>query len=332
MSRQQLAKDIGSRQLDAEIHSEAPHAKTALHETSLSSPETSSSSMLETSSLFETSRRGFLMTSLIAGFSLAVAPSANAQTITTDTNGLVAGEIKIPTRDGEIPAYRAHPAKGKNFPVILVVQEIFGVHEHIKDLCRRFAKSGHLAIATELFARQGDVSKITDFREIIGKVVSKVPDSQVMSDLDASVEYARKSGVADVKKLGITGFCWGGRIVWLYAAHNKDVKAGAAWYGRLVASNGSPANPLQPTNPIDIAAKLTVPVLGLYAGKDQGIPLESIERMRAELAKGKSKSEIIVYPEAEHGFNADYRPSYNKQASADANRRLQAWFKQHGAA
>lgn len=279
----------------------------------------------------ESTRRGFLMTSLIAGFALAVKPSADAQTITTDTKDLTAGEIKIPTKDGEIPAYRAMPATGKNLPLILVVQEIFGVHEHIKDLCRRYAKLGHIAIAPELYARQGDVSQLKDSSEIVSKIVSKVPDAQVMSDLDASVAYAKATGKSDTSKLSITGFCWGGRIVWLYAAHNPRVRAGAAWYGRLVPSANSPASPLQPTSPIDIAAKLKVPVLGLYAGKDRGIPLDSVERMRAELKKGTSKSEIIVYPDAQHGFNADYRPQYNREASEDANRRMREWFKKHKA-
>ena len=279
----------------------------------------------------ETDRRGFLMTSLIAGFALAVKPSADAQTVTTDTNGLTAGEIKIPVKDGAIPAYRAMPATGKNLPLILVVQEIFGVHEHIKDLCRRYAKLGHIAIAPELYARQGDVSQLANPNDIISKVVSKVPDTQVMSDLDASVAYAKATGKSDTSKLSITGFCWGGRIVWLYAAHNPRVRAGAAWYGRLVPSTNSPATPLQPTSPIDIAARLKVPVLGLYAGQDRGIPVESVERMRAELKKGTSKSEIIVYPNAQHGFNADYRPQYNREASEDANRRMREWFKKHKA-
>ncbi len=277
------------------------------------------------------SRREFFVTSLITGFAMAVQPIQGQTKITTNTAGLTAGEVKIPVADGEIPAYRAMPAKGKNFPVVLVIQEIFGVHEWIKDICRRFAKSGHMAIAPELYARQGDVSQIKDFREIISKVVSKVPDSQVMSDLDAAVAYAGKNN-GNAKKLGITGFCWGGRIVWLYAAHNPNVDAGAAWYGRFVATSNAPKNPLQPTMPIDVAANLKVPVLGLYGGKDQGIPLETVEQMRKELAKGKSKSEIVVYPEADHGFHADYRPQYNKEASEDAWRKLNEWFKRHGAA
>jgi carboxymethylenebutenolidase len=219
------------------------------------------------------------------------------------------------------------PAKGKAFPVVLVVQEIFGVHEHIKDICRRFAKLGHMAIAPALYARQGDTSKLSTMEEI-RPIVSKVPDAQVMSDLDATVAYAKKTGKGDTGKLGITGFCWGGRIVWLYAAHNPQLKAGVAWYGRLVGS----ATELQPKHPIDLAAQLKAPVLGLYGGKDQGIPLDTIEKMRAAIQAASGKSEIIVYPEAGHGFNADYRPGYDKQAAQDGWRRLQEWFKKYGAA
>lgn len=277
------------------------------------------------------SRRDFLVTGLAAGFALAVQPVSAQTKITTDEKGLIAGEVKIPVSDGEIPAYRAMPAKGKNFPTILVVQEIFGVHEWIRDVCRRFAKMGHLAIAPELYARQGDVSKMQNVQEIISKVVSKVPDAQVMADLDSTVVYARKNN-GNAKKLSVTGFCWGGRITWLYAAHNPGVKAGGAWYGTLVPRSNQPKNPNQPKAPIDVAAELKVPVLGLYGGKDKGIPLETVEAMKTELAKGKSGSEIIVYPEADHGFHADYRPSYNQAASEDAWKRLNAWFKKHGAA
>ena len=275
----------------------------------------------------EFTRREFVVTTLATGFALAVQP-VSAQTITTDTNGLVAGEIKIPVKDGEIPGYRAMPATGKGFPTVLVVQEIFGVHEHIKDICRRFAKVGHMAIAPELYARQGDVSQITNINEIISKVVSKVPDPQVMSDLDATVEYAAKTGKANASKLGITGFCWGGRIVWMYAAHNPKLKAGVAWYGRLV---GQP-DELHPKQPIDVAAELKAPVLGLYGGKDRGIPLDTIEKMRAALKAAGSKSEIIVYPDADHGFHADYRPTYNKEAAQDGWKKLLEWFKKYGAA
>jgi carboxymethylenebutenolidase len=275
----------------------------------------------------EVDRRRFIVTSLAAGFALATHPIQAQTVITTDTAGLVAGEVKIPVKDGEIPAYRALPEKGRSFPVALVVQEIFGVHEHIKDICRRFAKLGYLAVAPELYARQGDVSGMTNFQDIISKVVSKVPDAQVMSDLDAAVAWAGKNK-GNTAKLGVTGFCWGGRIVWLYAAHNPKLDAGVAWYGRLV---GQPSE-LQPKHPIDVAAQLKAPVLGLYAEKDSGIPLDSVEKMRAALKAANSKSEIVVYPGAQHGFHADYRPSYSKEAAQDGWKRLQEWFKKHGAA
>jgi carboxymethylenebutenolidase len=273
----------------------------------------------------EVSRRDFVVTTLAAGFALAVQP-VSGQTITTDTEGLTAGEVKIPVKDGEMPAYRAMPASGGPFPVVLVVQEIFGVHEHIKDICRRLAKEGYLAIAPELYARQGDVSKIEDIRKIISEVVSKVPDEQVMSDLDATVAWAKKSGKGNTDKLAITGFCWGGRIVWLYAAHNKDLDAGVAWYGRLV----SQTDDLHPKNPIDVADSLNAPVLGLYGAADTGIPLDTVEKMKEALKKAGSKSEFVVYPDTPHGFHADYRPSYRKEAAADGWKRMLAWFEKHG--
>jgi carboxymethylenebutenolidase len=282
---------------------------------------------LTTLSPSDVGRREFLVSKLTAGFALAVVP-ASAETITTSTNGLEAGEVSIATSDGKIPAYRAMPKTGKSFPVILVVQEIFGVHEHIKDICRRLAKVGYVAVAPELYARQGDVSKIENVQEIISKVVSKVPDAQVMSDLDAAAEWAAKSSKGDGNRLGITGFCWGGRIVWLYAAHSPKLKAGVAWYGRLV---GQPSE-LTPKHPIDVAASLKAPVLGLYGGKDQGIPQNTIEQMREALKKAGSPSEIVVYPEAGHGFNADYRPGYNKEAAEDGWKRMLAWFKKYGVA
>ena len=272
-------------------------------------------------------RRDFVVTSLAAGFALAVQPVA-ADTITTDTKGIEAGEVKIPTSDGEMPAYRALPDKGGPFPVVLVVQEIFGVHEHIKDLCRRFAKIGYLAIAPELYARQGDVSKITEIQDIFSKVVSKVPDKQVMADLDATVAWAKKSGKGDTAKLAITGFCWGGRIVWLYSAHSKDLKAGVAWYGRLVGK----ADELHPKNPIDLVESLKAPVLGLYGAADQGIPVETVDQMKKTLMDAKKDSEIVLYPDTPHGFNADYRPSYRKDKAEDGWKRMLEWFKKNGAA
>ena len=237
----------------------------------------------------EFTRREFVVTALAAGFALA-APPVFAQVVTTDAIGLTAGEVKIPAADGEIPAYRAMPATGGPLPVALVVQEIFGVHEHIKDICRRLAKLGYLAVAPELYARQGDVSKTPDAQEIFSKVVSKVPDAQVMADLDAAADWAGKSGKGDIKRLGITGFCWGGRIVWLYAAHSPRLKAGVAWYGRLAGEKTD----LQPRHPIDVAAKLKAPALGLYGGADPGIPFETIERMRQALKAAGSRSQIVV--------------------------------------
>jgi carboxymethylenebutenolidase len=271
------------------------------------------------------SRRGFVMTSLATGFALAAQPVSD-QTIKTDLQGLEAGEVKIPVADGEVPGYRAMPASGGPFPTVLVVQEIFGVHEHIKDICRRLAKLGYFAVATELYARQGDVSKIDNFREIFSKVVSKVPDAQVMSDLDATVAWAKGTGKADVDKLAITGYCWGGRIVWLYSAHNPNVKAGAAWYGRLTGE----ADELHPKHPIDVVGAIKAPVLGLYGETDQGIPVASVEQMRKALKDGGKTAEIVLYPDTPHAFFADYRQSYRKDKAEDGWKRMLAWFKKYG--
>lgn len=267
------------------------------------------------------SRRSFVVTSLASGFALAVRP-VSAETITTDATGLVAGDVKI----GAMPAYRAMPEGKGPFPLVLVVHEIFGVHEHIKDVCRRLAKAGYLAIAPELFARQGDVSKLEGFARI-REVVDRVPDAQVLADLDATAAWAKKEGTLDGDRIGITGFCWGGRIVWLYAAHAKKLDAGVAWYGRL----SSPINALQTKTPLDVASKLKAPVLGLYGGQDAGIPVAHVEMMRKELAKaGKTTSEIVVYPEAGHAFYADYRPSYRKAAADDAWAKALAFLKKNG--
>jgi carboxymethylenebutenolidase len=263
------------------------------------------------------------------GFAWSVQPIAST-TITTDAAGLVAGEVQIQTMTGPVPAYRAHPDRSGSFPLVLVVQEIFGVHEHIKDVCRRLAKLGYFAISVELYFRQGDVSKMTDNQEIFAKVVNHVPDSQVLSDLDSAVVYAGATGRADTFRLGITGFCWGGRITWTYCVHNPRVKAGVAWYGRLVAPAKSA---LQPAYPVELAPHLKVPVLGLYGGADASIPLEHVESMRAALkASGNTTSEIIVYDGAPHAFYADYRPSYRKEAAADGWKRMQEWFRKHGVA
>jgi carboxymethylenebutenolidase len=273
-------------------------------------------------------RRAFVAGLLASGFALAVQPVAAQTVIKTDSKGLVDGEISIPTPDGAIPGYRAMPDHGGPFPVILVVQEIFGVHEHIRDICRRLAKVGYLAIAPELYFRQGDPSKYSSIPDVIKNVVAKVPDQQVMSDLDACVAWAGNTRFGDTQKLGITGFCYGGRIVWLYTAHSPKVKAGVAWYGRLITD----VTPNNPFHPIDIAGKLNAPVLGLYGGADQGIPLDTIEKMKAALAKAGSKSTFVVYPDTPHAFNADYRPSYRKAAAEDGWKRMLAWFKKYGVA
>ncbi|MGD9646849.1 MAG: dienelactone hydrolase family protein [Pirellulales bacterium] len=272
-------------------------------------------------------RRDFVVTSLAAGFALAVQP-VSAETITTDSEGLEAGEVNIPVADGKMPGYRAAPKSGKNLPTVLVVQEIFGVHEHIKDICRRLAKLGYFAVAPELYARQGDVSKIKEIRDVISQVVSKVPDAQVMSDLDATVAWAKSTGRADTARLGITGFCWGGRIVWMYAAHNPQLKAGVAWYGRLVTETDE----LRPKNPIDIVSDLKAPVLGLYGEADSGIPVATVEQMRAALKAAGKPAEIVLYPDTPHGFYADYRPTYTKESADDGWHRMLAWFKKHGVA
>lgn len=271
-------------------------------------------------------RREMLTASLAVGFAAATHPIAAQTVIHTSSDGLEAGSIAIPTPDREIPAYRAMPAKAGVFPVVLVVQEIFGVHEHIRDVCRRLAKEGYMAIAPELYVRQGSVAEITDIKEIISQVVSKVPDAQVLSDLDATLAYAKGSGRGDTAKLGITGFCWGGRIVWLYAAHSAELKAGVAWYGKLVGDS----SPNTPRHPIDVVGELKAPVLGLYGGADQGIPVETVDRMRAACADAKKTCEFVVYPDTPHAFNADYRPSYRPEAAKDGWARLLAFFRAHG--
>ena len=275
------------------------------------------------------SRRDFVRTGVGSGFAAAVLP-ISAQAIRTDSTGLVVGEVSIPVGSFKMPAYRAMPEGKSNLPVVLVISEIFGVHEHIADVARRFAKQGYLAIAPELFVRQGDAQSYGEIAKLIAEVISKVPDAQVMGDLDASVAWANKNG-GQSSKLAVTGFCWGGRITWLYSAHNPGVKAAVAWYGRLVGAS----NELTPKNPIDIASGLNAPVLGLYGGQDSGIPLDSVEKMKGALAAGSAaarRSEFVVYPDAQHAFNADYRPSYRKDAAEDGWKRCLAWFKANGVA
>ena len=279
--------------------------------------------MLESIPKARVTRRGFVMTALTTGFALAVRP-ISAQTVTTDADSLTAGEVKIPTSDGSLPAYRAMPSQGGPFATILVVQEIFGVHEHIKDVCRRLAKLGYLAVAPELYARQGDPATISDTSRLIKEIVSKVPDAQVMGDLDAAVAYARSAGKADTSKLGITGFCWGGRIVWMYAAHNPDLKAAAAWYGPVARSYHEGDK-----TALDIVPNINAAVLGLYGGADPGIPVDTVQKIKDAMTRAGKTVEIVVYPDTPHAFFADYRPSYRNEAAEDGWKRMTAWFRKY---
>lgn len=278
----------------------------------------------------EINRREFARTGVGVGFAAATLPITAQTEVRTDSAGLMVGEVMIPVGDFKLPAYRAQPEGKSNLPVVLVVSEIFGVHEHIADVARRFARLGYLAIAPELFVRQGDPTSYGEVAKLMAEVVSQAPDAQVMGDLDACVAWARTQG-GDTARLGITGFCWGGRITWLYAAHHPGLKAAVAWYGRL----SSPATPLQPQRPVELAGRLHAPVLGLYGGKDDGIPLESVEQMKAALAKGSAaarRSQFHVYPDAPHAFHADYRPTFRAAEAQDGWKRCIAWFKQHGVA
>ncbi len=280
------------------------------------------------------SRRTALKAALGVGYAATAMPIMAQTAIKTSSEGLKTGEVMYEVNGFKVPAFYAAPAGKKNLPVILVVQEIFGVHEYIADTARRFARAGYLAIAPDLYARQGDASKYSEIAKLMAEVVAKVPDAQVMADLDGAVKWAGSNG-GNTKKVGITGFCWGGRIVWLYAEQSKNVKAAVAWYGRLV---GTPSA-LSPTNPLDLAAGLKAPVLGLYGGQDGGIPLTSVNQMKDALAAAGAKgnkaardSEFVVYPQAPHAFHADYRPSYRKEAAEDGYKRALAWFKTHGVA
>ena len=275
------------------------------------------------------SRRTALKLALGVGYAASAMPIMAQTAIKTSSDGLKTGEISYEVNGFKVPAYYAMPADKTNCPVVLVVQEVFGVHEYIADTCRRFAKAGYLAIASELYARQGDPTKYGEISKLIAEVVSKVPDAQVMADLDGAVKWAAANG-GDASKVAVTGFCWGGRITWLYAAQGP-VKAGVAWYGRLVGT----ANELMPNNPIDLAANLRAPVLGLYGEKDGGIPLDTLDKMKAALATGNAASkasQFVVYPDAPHAFHADYRPSYRKEAAEDGFKRCLAWFKANGVA
>ena len=273
------------------------------------------------------SRRAFVGTAVGSGFAAAVLP-VTAQTITTDVQGLDAGPVSIPVGDFKMPAYVAQPAGKKQAPVVLVVSEIFGVHEHIADVARRFAKLGYLAVAPDLFARQGDAKVYSDIAKLQTEIIQRTPDAQVLNDLDAAVAWAKGLG-GNTARLGITGFCWGGRTVWLYAAHSRELKAGVAWYGRLQGQT----NAMTPKHPIDVAAQLHAPVLGLYGAQDNGIPVATVAAMQEALKQGgpaAKASEFVVYPDAGHAFHADYRPSYRPDPAKDGWARCQAWFKQHG--
>ncbi len=270
------------------------------------------------------SRRGFVQTAVGSGFAAAVLP-VTAQTIKTDSAGLTVGEVTIPVGDFKMPAYRAQPAGKTNLPVILVVSEIFGVHEHIADIARRFAKLGYLAIAPELFVRQGDAQSYGEIAKLMSEVIAKVPDAQVMGDLDACVAWAKANG-GDTSRLGITGFCWGGRTTWMYTAHNPAVKAAVAWYGPVARSYFAGDK-----TALDVAASIKAPVLGLYGAADGGIPNDTVEKMMAALkAAGNTASELVLYPDTPHAFHADYRPSYRKAQAEDGWKRATAWFKTHG--
>jgi carboxymethylenebutenolidase len=292
---------------------------------------TDSQALLDASdALGHPTRRTALKAALGVGYAAAALPIMAQTAIKTPTDGLTAGEVMIDVNGFQMPAYRAAPAGKTGLPVVLVLSEIFGVHEYIADTARRFARAGYLAIAPELFVRQGDAQSYGEIAKLIAEVVSKVPDAQVMGDLDAAVKWAAANG-GDTRKLGVTGFCWGGRHVWLYAAHNPSVKAAVAWYGRLVGQ----ASELNPKHPVDVAAGLHGPVLGLYGGADTGIPLDTIDKMKTVLAAGNAAakaSTFVVYPDAPHAFHADYRPSFRKEPAEDGWKRAMAWFKQHGVA
>ena len=280
------------------------------------------------------SRRTALKAALGVGYAATAMPVMAQTAIKTSSDGLKTGETTFEVNGFKVPAFYAAPAGKTNLPVILVIQEIFGVHEYIADTARRFAQAGYLAIAPELYARQGDPSKYNEMAKLMTEVVAKVPDEQVMADLDGAVKWAGANG-GNLAKVGITGFCWGGRITWLYAEQSSNVKAGVAWYGRLV---GTPSA-LAPKNPLDLAAGLKAPVLGLYGGQDGGIPVATVNQMKEALADAGSKgnaaakaSEFVVYPDAPHAFHADYRPSYRKDAAEDGFKRAMDWFKANGVA
>ena len=272
-------------------------------------------------------RRDFIKTAVGLGFAAAAGPVCAQTAIKTDTEGLQDGEFTLNIAGVPVSAYMARPKDKSNLPVVVVISEIFGLHEHIADVVRRYAKQGYLAVAAELFVRQGQPANYDNIAQLMKEVIAKVPDAQVLGDLDAVVAWACRNG-GDPDKIAVAGFCWGGRFAWLYGAHNPNVKAAVAWYGRLVGDG--PASELKPQNPIDIAAALHTPVLGLYGGQDSGIPMASVQQMKDALARGTSKSEIVVYPNSGHAFYADYRPGYMSEDAKDSWQRCIAWLHAHG--
>lgn len=273
-------------------------------------------------------RRGFLATSLVtAGYTLAAGPIAAQTVVRTDAEGLTAGDVRIPVPDGHMGGYRAKPASGSGHPTVIVCQEIFGVHEYIKDTCRRLAKQGYLAVAPDYYFRQGDLSKASDVQGAVA-IANKKPDAELVSDLDATARWATGTDGGNGQKLGVTGFCRGGRATWIYAAHNPALKAAVAWYGPVT---GNPSE-LMPKSPLDLAAEMKCPVLGLYGGADRGIPVDTVKRMEAALKAANKPHEFVIYPDAPHAFHADYRPSYRAEPAKDGWARMLAWFKKHGVA
>jgi carboxymethylenebutenolidase len=276
-----------------------------------------------------TTRRFALKAAIGVGYAAAAMPIIAQTAIKTPVTGLVTGEVTIDVNGFKMPAYRSAPAGKSDLPVVLVISEIFGVHEYIADVTHRLAQAGYMAIAPELFVRQGDPSEYGELAKLQSEIIAKVPDAQVMADLDASVAWASRNG-GNAQKLAITGFCWGGRITWLYAAHQPQLKAGVAWYGRLVGNTTAQT----PAHPLALASQLKAPVLGLYGAADTGIPLDTVEKMKAALALGPGpakSSEFVVYPDAPHAFHADYRPTYRKAAADDGWQRMLNWFKKQGA-
>ena len=273
---------------------------------------------------YRLARRGFAMTGLISGLTLATA-RVEAQAIKTDMTGIEVGEFQLAVPGGSLPGYYARPVGAGPFPIVLVNEEIFGVHEYIKDTCRRFAKAGYLAVAVEVYARLIDFTKVTDVPTIIREAISKAPDATLMADLDAAVVWAA-ANKGDANRLATTGFCRGGRTTWIYAAHNPKLKAAVAYYGPVLGQTSD----IQPKTPMDIAGDLKAPLLGLYGGKDTGIKVEDVQAAIAKAKAAGKTVELVVYPDAGHGFHADYRPSYNADAATDGFKRTLAWFKANG--